>query len=86
MIPKDEMKEMNETLSEVAKIKAEFELLKKVIISSLDLDYSGEGLTVRNDSLIVEVMKIIEPYKMDNTYENLKSIQMTNKAKETKHG
>lgn len=64
MIPKDEMKEMNETLSEVAKMKLQFDLLKQVIMSHLELDYSENKMRLESDSLLLEVMWLIEGKEM----------------------
>lgn len=64
----DEMKEMKNTLMEVARMKAEFTLLKQAIINHLELDYSGKELTLRNDRLLIEVMYLIERDQMDNLY------------------
>ena len=60
--------EMQSTLYEVAKMKAEFNLLKQAIINNLELDYSGKELTLRNDRLVIEVMYLIERDQMDNLY------------------
>ena len=62
------MDEMQSTLLEVAKMKAEFNLLKQAIINNLELDYSGKELTLRNDRLLIEVMYLIEQNQMDNLY------------------
>ena len=60
--------EMQSTLYEVAKMKAEFNLLKQAIINNLELDYSGKELTLRNDRLVIEVMYLIESDQMENLY------------------
>ena len=60
--------EMQNTLYEVAKMKAEFNLLKQAIINNLELDYSGKELTLRNDKLVIEVMYLIEADQMENLY------------------
>ena len=60
--------EMKSTLYEVAKMKAEFNLLKQAIINGLELDYSGKDLTIRNDSVIIEIMYLIENDQMENLY------------------
>ena len=60
--------EMTNTLYQVAKMKAEFNLLKQAIINNLELDYSGKELTLRNDKLIVEIMYLIESDQMENLY------------------
>ena len=60
--------EMQNTLYEVAKMKAEFNLLKQAIINNLELDYSGKELTLRNDRLVIEVMYLIESDQMENLY------------------
>lgn len=56
------------TLYQVAKMKAEFNLLKSAIMNNLELDYSGKELTLRNDRLLIEVMYLIEQDQMDNLY------------------
>jgi len=71
MIPKDEMKEMNETLSEVVKMKAHFELLRQAIKKNLRLDFDCNGLRIENDSLILEVMELIEPDEMEKIFQRL---------------
>ena len=82
MIPKDEMKEMNETLSEVAKMKAHFELLKQAIKKNLGLNYSGNALRIEDDRLILEIMEMIEPETMREILANLKSEDEASKMAE----
>ena len=72
MIPKDEMKEMNETLSEVAKMKLQFDLLKQVIKKHLVLNYAGNDFKIDDDKLIIEVMELIEPVEMNALFACLK--------------
>ena len=62
------MDEMQSTLLEVAKMKAEFNLLKQAIINNLELDYSGKELTLRNDRLLIEVMYLLENDQMESLY------------------
>ena len=69
MIPKDEMKEMNETLSEVAKMKLQFDLLKQVIMNHLELNYDGTGLRLADDRLLIEVMCLIDSIGMENLFD-----------------
>lgn len=69
MIPKDEMKEMNETLSEVAKLKLQFDLLKQVIMNNLELNYDGTGLRLADDRLLIEVMCLIDNIGMRNLFD-----------------
>lgn len=69
MIPKDEMKEMNETLSEVAKMKLQFDLLKQVIMNNLELNYDGTGLRLADDRLLIEVMCLIDNIGMRNLFD-----------------
>ena len=69
MIPKDEMKE---TLSEVAKMKLQFDLLKQVIMNHLELNYDGTGLRLDDDKLLVEVMWLIDNYGMDSLLDRKK--------------
>lgn len=66
------------TLYQVAKLKAEFNLLKQAIINNLELDYSGRELTLRNDKLIVEIMYLIENEQMENLY-NFKKYEQEKK-------
>lgn len=56
------------TLYQVAKMKAEFNLLKSAIMNNLELDYSGKELTLRDSRLLIEVMYLIERDQMDNLY------------------
>ena len=72
MIPKDEMKEMNETLSEVAKMKSQFDLLKQVIKNHLVLNYAGNDFKIDDDKLIIEVMELVEPVEMNALFACLK--------------
>ena len=67
--------EMKNTLMEVARMKAEFTLLKQAIINNLELDYSGKELTLRDSRLVVEVMYLIERDQMDNLYHFKKNEQ-----------
>ena len=70
-----EENEMKNTLMEVARMKAEFTLLKQAIINNLELDYSGKELTLRDSRLVVEVMYLIERDQMDNLYHFKKNEQ-----------
>ena len=63
----DEM-EMNNTLYQVAKMKAEFQLLKSAIMNNLTLNYTGDELRLKDDRLIIEVMYLIEAEEMDNAF------------------
>jgi hypothetical protein len=74
MRKEDEM-EMMSTLAEVAKMKAEFNLLKQAIINNLELDYSGKELSLRDSRLVVEVMYLIENDQMENLYQFKKNEQ-----------
>ena len=60
--------EMKETLYQVAKMRAEFELLKNAVMKSLDLNYSGDDLTIRDSGLIIEVMRMIDADQVDRTF------------------
>lgn len=86
MIPKDEMKEMSDTLSEVAKMKAHFDLLRQAIKRNLGLNYAGNGLRIEDDRLILEVMEMIEPDDMREIFENLKSEDEASKLAEVACG
>lgn len=50
--------EMMSTLSQVAKLKTEFQLLKNAILNSCDLNYADE-LCINDSKLIMEVMWLI---------------------------
>lgn len=56
--------EYDHILYQVAKTRAEFELLKNVILNHLELDYSGDRLMLKNDELLIETMETIEPDQM----------------------
>lgn len=71
MIPKDEMKELNDTLSEVAKLKVNFDFLRKAIKKNLRLNYDCNGLRIENDRLIIELMEMIEPDEMEKIFQRL---------------
>ena len=60
--------EMKNTFYEVAKMKAQFELLKQAIINNLGLNYTGDELTIKDDRVIVEVMYLIENDQMENLF------------------
>ena len=64
--------EMKNTLYEVAKMKAQFELLKQAIINNLGLNYTGDDLRIKDDRVIIEVMYLIENDQMENLYEYMK--------------
>lgn len=72
MIPKDEMKELNDTLAEVAKLKLQFDLLKQVIKNHLELNYDGTDFRLADDKLLIEVMELIEPAEMNAIFVCLK--------------
>ena len=72
MIPKDEIKELNDTLSGVAKLKLQFDLLKQVIKSHLVLNYDGTGLRLDDDRLLIEVMCLIDSNGMENLFDKRK--------------
>ena len=71
MIPKDEMKELNDTLSEVAKLKVNFDFLRQAIKKNLRLNYDCNGLRIENDRLIIELMEMIEPDEMEKIFQRL---------------
>lgn len=74
--------EMNSTLFQVAKMKAEFDLLKRAIIRSLTLDYTGEDLMLSSDRMVIEVMRIIEPAMIADILENEKDMKAQEKLNE----
>ena len=61
------------TLYQVAKLKAEFNLLKSAIMNNLMLNYTGDELRLKDDRLIIEVMYLIEAEEMDNAFCYLKA-------------
>ena len=81
--------EMNSTLFQVAKMKAEFDLLKRAIIRSLKLNYTKDGLMISSDAMIIEVLKIIEPALIADIYEQEKIIDENERCQmteEARHG
>ena len=76
-------KEMMETLSEVATMKAHFELLKQSIMSKLELDYYGKDLRLSDSSLLIEVLWLIAPDDMTRILDDEK-IKREAKAQEEK--
>ena len=80
----DEMKEMKNTLMEVATMKAHFELLKQAIMGKLELDYYGKDLRLGDSSLIIEVLWLIAPNDMTRILEDEKAKAQAKKAKAQK--
>ena len=74
------MDENENTLYQVAKMRAQFELLKQAIINNLALNYSGDELTIKNDGVIIEIMYLIENDQMENLFRFEK--EKAEKAKE----
>lgn len=66
--------EMKETLFQVAKMRAEFELLKNAVMNSLELNYSGDELTIRDSGLIIEVMRMIDADQVEKAFKLKKKI------------
>ena len=60
--------EMTNTLYEVAKMRAEFNLLKQAIMNNLGLNYSENELTIKDDRVIIEVMYLIENDQMESLF------------------
>lgn len=85
-IPAKEKKEMMDTLSEVAMMKAHFDLLKNVILSNMRLDYYGKDLVMDSSSLLTEVMWLIAPEAMDEILEHEKEqLRQEKEKKEAKN-
>lgn len=85
-MPAMEKKEMMDTLSEVAKMKAHFDLLKNVILSKMRLDYYGKDLVMDSSSLLTEVMWLIAPEAMDEILEHEKEqLRQEKEKKEAKN-
>lgn len=86
-IPAKEKKELMETLSDVAMMKAHFDLLKNVILSKMSLDYYGKDLRLEDSALLTEVMWLIVPEAMDEIleHEQEKARAKAEKEKEAKN-
>lgn len=85
-IPAKEKKEMMETLSDVAMMKAHFDLLKNVILSKMSLDYYGKDLRLEDSALLTEVMWLIAPEAMDEILEHEKEkLRQEKEKKEEKN-
>lgn len=82
MMKQEDMQEMESTIFKVAKMKAEFDLLKRAIVRSLTLDYSGEDLMFSSDKMIIEVMRIIEPAMIADILECEKEMKAQEKMNE----
>lgn len=67
-----EMQEMQNTLTDVAKMKMQFDLLKQVIMNNLELNYDGTGLRLADDRLMIEVMCLIDSNGMENLMDRKK--------------
>ena len=78
------MDENENTLYQVAKIRAQFELLKQAIMSKLELDYYGKDLRLGDSTLLVEVMWLIAPHDMERILNDEKSKKEDEKAQEEK--
>lgn len=53
-------------LWEYTKIESEYEMIKDIIFNSLVLDYTGKGLTMKSDSLLIQALTVFEAEKMAN--------------------
>lgn len=82
LIPETEMGELEKLIYDSQKVKAELDLLKRVIIRSLALDYSGKELMLASDRLIIETMRVIEPAILADILENEMDADADRKAKE----
>jgi flagellar hook-associated protein FlgK len=63
--------EMYQTLTEVARMKVQFDLLKQAIKKNLKLNYDCNGLRIEDDRLILELMEMIEPDEMEKIFQRL---------------
>lgn len=82
LIPDSEMGELEKLVYDSQKVKAELDLLKRVIIRSLALDYSGNELMIASDRLIIETMRVIEPAILADILESEMDADADRKAKE----
>ena len=82
LIPEMEMGELEKLVYDSQKVKAELDLLKRVIIRSLALDYSGKELMLSSDKLIIETMRVIEPAILADILESEMDADADRKAKE----
>ena len=82
LIPETEMGELEKLVYDSQKVKAELDLLKRVIIRSLALDYSGKELMLSSDRLIIETMRVIEPAILADILESEMDADADRKAKE----
>ena len=82
LIPDTEMGELEKLVYDSQKVKAELDLLKRVIIRSLALDYSGKELMLSSDRLIIETMRVIEPAILADILESEMDADADRKAKE----
>lgn len=82
LIPEMDMGELEKLIYDSQKVKAELDLLKRVIIRSLALDYSGKELMLSSDKLIIETMRVIEPAILADILESEMDADADRKAKE----
>lgn len=82
LIPEMDMGELEKLVYDSQKVKAELDLLKRVIIRSLALDYSGKELMLSSDKLIIETMRVIEPAILADILESEMDADADRKAKE----
>lgn len=82
LIPEMDMGELEKLVYDSQKVKAELDLLKRVIIRSLALDYSGKELMLSSDRLIIETMRVIEPAILADILESEMDADADRKAKE----
>ena len=81
LIPESEMGELEKLVYDSQKVKAELNLLERVIIRSLALDYSGNELMIASDRLIIETMRVIEPAILADILESEMDAGADRKAK-----
>lgn len=82
LIPEMDMGELEKLVYDSQKVKAELDLLKRVIIRSLTLDYTGDDLMLSSDKLIIETMRVIEPAILADILESEMDAYADRKAKE----
>lgn len=82
LIPEMDMGELEKLVYDSQKVKAELDLLKRVIIRSLALDYSGKELMLSSDKLIIETMRVIEPAILADILESEMDADADRKSKE----
>lgn len=60
----------------------EYDILLKCIFKSMDLSWRKEHLVIRNDDDIIEMLKMLNPTRVDATYRVLKQKDEMKRAAE----